>query len=110
MQSATAVQLMPVQNAARQARWTSTNGTAAGYMKSSCSSSCVALGCAASSRLAVVARGIEFGVFTSADASGAQSDETGGLTRSRGRWGRGGESPAAMAHLQQESCPRGHIK
>src|ERR1700756_1715056 len=97
MQSATAVQVMPVQNAARQARCTSTNGTAAGYMKSSCSAS----GCwSREAALAAVERAVESGVLKGASAPGrddagvlrdcADKNEAAALDR-----------PPAAAHLQR---------
>src|SRR5215472_7451601 len=71
MQSATAVHVMPVQNAARQARCTSTNGTAAGYMMSSCASSRRGSGAAAGSALLSVDEGFGSGVLNGAGAPGA---------------------------------------
>src|SRR5215467_4834425 len=74
MQSATAVHVMPVQNAARQARCTSTNGTAAGYMMSSCASSRRGSGAAAGSALPSVEEGFGSGVLNGAGAPGAVDD------------------------------------
>src|SRR5262249_28094819 len=110
MQSATAVQLMPVQNAATQARCTSTNGIAAGYMMSSCLSSRRGSGAAAEAALALVNGRFGSGVLKGADAPGrggrrwvvrdvAVNNEAAALDQS---------AVPPRAHLPRESCPAPH--
>src|SRR5262249_43540562 len=105
MQSATAVQVMPVQNAARQARCTSTNGTADGYMMSSCSSP--------RQGAAVLAEGaVESGVLKCAGAPVRGGTTLGSYevarTTLRPRRGIVGRSPP-WATLQRESRRRARI-